>query len=273
MGLCRFAGPPPFISCTRWPADREAIVVVAEGEKTADTAQRLLPQAVATTPQNGAKSPKKTDWSVVRDRILVVFADNDDEGGRSANAYASLPKKRVDAGSHRSFGGSRQARWVATVQCRKDGTSPTPSRRAWTPGEPAADRVRAVDGSAGDVGVVPKYALAARSSRGFRTQLRGWPIGLSLVTRIAPPGSMASGVCSVASVGLRRPIPRPASSPRGHRAFKRGGGLPRKRSGEARRVLQVAEAGPYFIERDFVRAEGGGRGLPATARSVRGPER
>lgn len=40
-----------------------ALVVITEGEKAADAAARLLPDCVATTSPNGARSASKADWS------------------------------------------------------------------------------------------------------------------------------------------------------------------------------------------------------------------
>ncbi|MEO2034378.1 MAG: hypothetical protein ABGZ35_20070 [Planctomycetaceae bacterium] len=62
-------------------------VVVCEGEKSAD-ALRVI-GIEATTPTQGAKSPRKTDWSVLAGKDVTISVDNDDAGrdfGRSVIA-------------------------------------------------------------------------------------------------------------------------------------------------------------------------------------------
>jgi hypothetical protein len=65
-----------------------APVVVCEGEKAADAAAKLLPDYVAVTSPNGAKSAGKTDWSALRGRIVTSWPDNDEEGRAYAAAVA-----------------------------------------------------------------------------------------------------------------------------------------------------------------------------------------
>ncbi|WP_323697015.1 CHC2 zinc finger domain-containing protein [Thiorhodovibrio litoralis] len=60
--------PRPLYRLHKLTAPPEAPVVVCEGEKAADAAAKLLPQAVSTTPMNGAQSPRKSDWTPVRGR-------------------------------------------------------------------------------------------------------------------------------------------------------------------------------------------------------------
>ncbi|MCH8241197.1 MAG: AAA family ATPase [Planctomycetes bacterium] len=67
-----------------------APVLVLEGEKTADAAQQLFPNHVATTPMHGAKSPKKTDWSPIKGRTVYIWRDNDSAGQEFAVAVAAL---------------------------------------------------------------------------------------------------------------------------------------------------------------------------------------
>ena len=45
-----------------------AKVLVAEGEKSADAAQKLLPDYVTVTSPNGSNAADKADWSPLRDR-------------------------------------------------------------------------------------------------------------------------------------------------------------------------------------------------------------
>jgi uncharacterized protein (DUF927 family) len=57
-----------------------AWVIVAEGEKSAEAAALLFPDMKATTPMHGAKSPHKTDWSVLAGRTVVIATDHDQAG-------------------------------------------------------------------------------------------------------------------------------------------------------------------------------------------------
>jgi hypothetical protein len=67
-------------------------VIVTEGEKKADTAERVFPDYVAVSPMNGARSPHKTDWSVVAGRSLVIWPDNDVVGRKFAETSAQLAR-------------------------------------------------------------------------------------------------------------------------------------------------------------------------------------
>jgi hypothetical protein len=53
-------------------------VVICEGEKSADALRVIgIP---ATTPTQGAKSPKKSDWSVLEGKAVTISVDNDQAG-------------------------------------------------------------------------------------------------------------------------------------------------------------------------------------------------
>ena len=67
-----------------------ARVIVVEGEKKVDAARRLFPDCVPVSPMNGAKSPHKTDWSVVTGRNVVVWPDNDGVGCEFSNKVSKL---------------------------------------------------------------------------------------------------------------------------------------------------------------------------------------
>jgi len=58
----------------------DKIVVVCEGEKAADAAQKLLPEYVVTTSQGGSSAAKKSDWSVLAGRKVIVWPDADEAG-------------------------------------------------------------------------------------------------------------------------------------------------------------------------------------------------
>lgn len=55
-------------------------IYVGEGEKVARALQKLFPNAIATTSCGGAKASSKSDWSVVKDRDVIICPDNDISG-------------------------------------------------------------------------------------------------------------------------------------------------------------------------------------------------
>ena len=61
-------------------AEPDKLVIVTEGERKADAVSVLFPDAVGVSPMNGAKSPSKTDWSVLSGRKVVISTDNDAAG-------------------------------------------------------------------------------------------------------------------------------------------------------------------------------------------------
>lgn len=72
-----------------------ATVVVCEGEKAADGAQRLmrLPEFVATTSPNGSKNASKADWSPLAGRRVLIWPDHDEPG----IGYASDVRRELQA--------------------------------------------------------------------------------------------------------------------------------------------------------------------------------
>ncbi len=68
----------------------DAPVVVVEGEKAAEAARILLPGYVVTTSANGSKSPKKTDWSPLTGRNILLWPDTDRPGEQYVRAVAGL---------------------------------------------------------------------------------------------------------------------------------------------------------------------------------------
>jgi hypothetical protein len=69
-------------------AQVERSVWVVEGEKCADAAVSL--GLLATTSAGGAQAADKTDWSPLRDRLVVILPDHDDAGRRYAEQVAKL---------------------------------------------------------------------------------------------------------------------------------------------------------------------------------------
>ncbi|WP_211107158.1 DUF3987 domain-containing protein [Azospirillum thermophilum] len=72
-------------------ADRpDAPVLVTEGEKTADAAERLFPDHVAVTSPGGSKAATKADWTPLRGRHVTVWPDADEPGRAYAEEVARL---------------------------------------------------------------------------------------------------------------------------------------------------------------------------------------
>lgn len=82
-----FSGGTPPLYADLLAAQPLAPVLVVEGEKTADAAQKYLPAGwQVTTWPGGASAWKKTDWSFLEGRRVVVWPDNDEAGLRAADA-------------------------------------------------------------------------------------------------------------------------------------------------------------------------------------------
>ena len=64
--------------------------LVVEGEGKADAAAKLFPDHAVVAPMNGAKSPRKTDWSALAGRVVIIWPDNDKPGVDFAAVVAQL---------------------------------------------------------------------------------------------------------------------------------------------------------------------------------------
>ena len=85
-----WAVPRPLYGLDRLAARPSALVVVCEGEKSADAAGRLLPDFVCVTTPNGSKSAAKADLSALRGRDVTIWRDADAPGLEYARALAAL---------------------------------------------------------------------------------------------------------------------------------------------------------------------------------------
>ena len=74
----------------------DAPVLIVEGEKAADAAQRLFPAAVAITWPSGCKAIDKADWSPLAGRRCVLWPDADAVG---REAMAKLAPRLLAAGA------------------------------------------------------------------------------------------------------------------------------------------------------------------------------
>lgn len=84
--------PRPLYNLDKIINHPDALVVVCEGEKAAEAAAVLLPDAVVTTMLNGAQSPNKSDWQSLSGRDVWLWPDNDDAGNKCMIAIANLLK-------------------------------------------------------------------------------------------------------------------------------------------------------------------------------------
>lgn len=75
-----FPEPRPLYGLDRLAARPDAPVLLCEGEKAVKAAQTLLPDYVVTTWPNGANSVSKADFSPLRGRHVILWADADDAG-------------------------------------------------------------------------------------------------------------------------------------------------------------------------------------------------
>ncbi|CAH1653465.1 conserved hypothetical protein [Hyphomicrobiales bacterium] len=85
-------GPRPLYRLPDITARAEAVLIVAEGEKSADAAAILFPDMVATTPPHGAKSPHKADWAPVAGRTVIIATDNDEAGQQFGDKVSELAR-------------------------------------------------------------------------------------------------------------------------------------------------------------------------------------
>ena len=82
--------PRPVYNLAALAARPDAQVIICEGEKAADHAQRLFPQLVAISWSNGAKSVGKVDWTPLTGRSILLWPDNDAEGRQAMQQVAGL---------------------------------------------------------------------------------------------------------------------------------------------------------------------------------------
>jgi putative DNA primase/helicase len=85
-----FPVPRPLYGLDRLAARPDAPVLVTEGEKTGDAAERLFPDYVAVTSPGGSKAAAKADWTPLRGRHVTVWPDADEPGRSYAEEVARL---------------------------------------------------------------------------------------------------------------------------------------------------------------------------------------
>lgn len=76
--------PRPLYGLDRLAARPDAPVLIVEGEKAADAAQKLLPDVVAITWMGGTAATLKADWNPLKDRRVIIWPDHDEPGRKAA---------------------------------------------------------------------------------------------------------------------------------------------------------------------------------------------
>jgi ATP-dependent exoDNAse (exonuclease V) alpha subunit len=74
----------------------DAPVLIVEGEKTAEAARALLPEYAVVTWSGGCGAVQKSDWSVLKNRDVTIWPDNDKPGLNAAVKIADILKAQVN---------------------------------------------------------------------------------------------------------------------------------------------------------------------------------
>lgn len=83
-----FSEPRPLYGLNKLAQRSEAPILIVEGEKTAEAAQRLIPAVVAITWPGGCKAIAKADLTPLEGRRVAIWPDNDKPGREAAEAMA-----------------------------------------------------------------------------------------------------------------------------------------------------------------------------------------
>jgi uncharacterized protein (DUF927 family) len=85
--------PRPLYGLDRLAVRPDAPVIICEGEKPADAAEKLFSDYVAITSPNGAKAANNADWAPLAGRRVIIWPDHDEEGTGYAADAARLSSK------------------------------------------------------------------------------------------------------------------------------------------------------------------------------------
>jgi hypothetical protein len=80
VGPKGFPEPRPLYGCDDLAARPAAPVLIVEGEATADAAKMLFPNCVVITSPGGNSAAGKSDWSLLKNRIVIIWPDHDGPG-------------------------------------------------------------------------------------------------------------------------------------------------------------------------------------------------
>jgi len=67
-------------------------VLILEGEKTCDAAQRMFPDFVCLSWRGGVGNIKRVDWKILEGRVIAIWPDNDVPGIEAANVILKAVK-------------------------------------------------------------------------------------------------------------------------------------------------------------------------------------
>lgn len=79
----------PIYNLDKLMANSKALVIFTEGEKAADAAAKLFPDAVAVTIAGGCKAVDKSDYGPLEGRTVHIWPDHDDAGRQFAKQIAA----------------------------------------------------------------------------------------------------------------------------------------------------------------------------------------
>ena len=82
--------PRPLFNLPDILSNPEKPVLVVEGEKTAKAATVKFPEYVVTTSAGGSNAATQSDWSVLKDREVLIWPDNDPPGHKYAEGVKRL---------------------------------------------------------------------------------------------------------------------------------------------------------------------------------------
>ena len=86
-----FEGTRPLYGLDRLEKDKPVLIV--EGEKTADAAQKMLPDYAVLSWHGGAGAVAKADWSLLVGKDVIIWPDNDAPGIKAAEKITDILKQ------------------------------------------------------------------------------------------------------------------------------------------------------------------------------------
>lgn len=69
-------------------------VMIVEGEKCADAVEKAFPDYLGMCWQGGCNTVNKSDWSLIKNKTVVIFPDNDNAGYNAAKEVAGILKNK-----------------------------------------------------------------------------------------------------------------------------------------------------------------------------------
>jgi len=89
-------GTKPIYGIEKLQKNPEKHVLILEGEKTCDAAQRMFPDFICLSWRGGVGNVKRVDWKILEGRVVAIWADNDPPGIEAAVFISNaLPSGRI----------------------------------------------------------------------------------------------------------------------------------------------------------------------------------